>query len=348
MKRTHILIIKLGSLGDVVQAEGLYRDIRAHHPDALITVMTSPPYRDFFERCPWVDQVLLDPRKARWNLAAMLDLRAKMRAVKADMVYDLQQSRRTSFYYRWFMADVDWMGKAPGCKFQFPNPPHRCAMDQYADQLACLGIPNGNALKPDLGWMADEVEPLLREAGLCTPYVVLVPGSSKGHKNKRWPHYRELAIFLTLHGLAAVIVPGPDERTTFDSFTGATVLKRDDCCLDYFALAGVIKNAAFVVGNDTGPMHIAAHLQRFGLVLFNKPSTAQKTGMQHSRLNWLQSDNLHTLPLARVVAEISQRLLNRPPILPVDSLRKATPPAGSPMRWNSKLLAIGHPGRANT
>ena len=50
-----ILVIKLGALGDVVQATGPFAAIRAHHPDAHITLLTSPAYRDFLSASDWFD-----------------------------------------------------------------------------------------------------------------------------------------------------------------------------------------------------------------------------------------------------------------------------------------------------
>ncbi|WP_431272755.1 glycosyltransferase family 9 protein [Dankookia sp. P2] len=39
-----ILVIKLAALGDFVQAFGPFAAIRAHHPGAEVTLLTTPPY----------------------------------------------------------------------------------------------------------------------------------------------------------------------------------------------------------------------------------------------------------------------------------------------------------------
>jgi len=41
-----ILVIKLGALGDFVQALGPFAAIRAHHPAADIVLLTTRPYAD--------------------------------------------------------------------------------------------------------------------------------------------------------------------------------------------------------------------------------------------------------------------------------------------------------------
>ncbi len=38
-----VLIIRHGAFGDIVQSDGAFRDIRAHHPGAEIDLLTTPP-----------------------------------------------------------------------------------------------------------------------------------------------------------------------------------------------------------------------------------------------------------------------------------------------------------------
>ena len=66
---SNILIIKHGSLGDIVQISGVLRDIRENNKDKKIFVMTTAPYVDLLGRCPFIDGVLIDKRISRWNLA---------------------------------------------------------------------------------------------------------------------------------------------------------------------------------------------------------------------------------------------------------------------------------------
>ncbi len=310
MIKKRILIIKLGALGDVVQADGVYRDIRAFHPEATIIAMTTLPYRRFFERCPWGDEVLIDRREPRWNLLKMAALRRQLRKLSVDMVYDLQQVKRTHFYFRWFLRDVDWLGKAPGCRYRFSHVPGRCALEQFADQFAALQIPHEHILDADLGWMAEDMDAFLAAAGVSTPYVVLIPGASAGHEKKRWPFYDELAGWLRQRGYTPVTLPGPQEIGLCRSFGNALMLvdEKGDY-LDFFKLAGVLKKASFVVGNDTGPTHIAAHLQRMGLALFGNNHPATMTVIQHSRFDWIKVENLHKLALTQVQQELEKHLV---------------------------------------
>ena len=57
---SNILIIKHGSLGDIVQISGVLRDIRETYDDKKIFILTTLPYVELLSRCPHLDGVLLD------------------------------------------------------------------------------------------------------------------------------------------------------------------------------------------------------------------------------------------------------------------------------------------------
>lgn len=310
MKR--ILIIKLSAFGDLVQAEGAIHDIRNHHQDAEIILMTTPSFRELMEKCPWIDSVVIDPRDSRWRLEKMLSLRTRLRKLAVTMVYDLQQVGRTAFYHRWFLPDVPWpVGGGDMRRGSRPDLEHMGAMDRFAVQLAEAGISVQYTLRPDPGWMAADVAALLRAKNISRPYVVLIPGCSAGHDDaKRWPHYDSLAAWLRSEGKEVVTVPGPDELELCRSLTHATMLTEGAPFLTLCELAGVLRQAAFIVGNDTGPTHLAAHLGRPGLALFSsKHFPPARTGIQHSRFSWLAADFLRDLPFAEVREKIEENFL---------------------------------------
>ena len=65
MRRTsRLLVIKLGALGDFVQAMGPAAAIRAHHPDAEITLLTTAPFAELARAAPYFDRVWIDERAA--------------------------------------------------------------------------------------------------------------------------------------------------------------------------------------------------------------------------------------------------------------------------------------------
>ena len=105
---SNILIIKHGSLGDIVQISGILKDIRNHFSTSSISILTSKPYQSLFEQCPYVDQVLVDPRRARWNFFYLWNLVSTMQKQKFSQVIDLQNSSRTEFYRKYLFRIPDF------------------------------------------------------------------------------------------------------------------------------------------------------------------------------------------------------------------------------------------------
>ena len=93
-----VLVIKLAALGDFAQAFGPFAAIRAHHPDARITLLTTRAYAPLARLSPWFDEGWGDGRPAWTDIPAMWRLARRLRAAHFDRVYDLQTSSRSSRY----------------------------------------------------------------------------------------------------------------------------------------------------------------------------------------------------------------------------------------------------------
>ena len=283
-----ILVIKHGALGDIVQALGAMQDIRTHHAGAEITLLTSPAYLGFFERSPYADRIIADPRPARWRIDALRRLKRRLGG-PFDRIYDLQGSARTRFYRRVLFRRQDWSAR--------PDPRRdtrdRSTLEDFADQLRKAGVRPEHTLSPDPRWMLD-YGARAPEWPLNRRYAVLIPGSSAGHREKRWPGFAELAGRLSEEGLLPVAAPGPDEMAILEG-SAALRLFRDGRPLDLFGLARLLSEADVVVGNDTGPTHLAAHLGCRGVALFGAGIAPERTGIGGTSMAWLQKEPLSSL-----------------------------------------------------
>lgn len=298
-----ILVIKHGGLGDIVQAEGAFRDIRQAHPTADIAVLTAPPFVKLFERCPHVDRVLADPRAPRWRLDKFLLLGLSLKAQNFDLVYDLQNSGRTADYRRYFLSRPGWSGKAVSATYRFDmaNFASRRSFDRLAAQLKVAGIRPVHAKTPDLTWMIGDAAPFLDQAGITEPPVVLLPGSSSTHPQKRWPGYAALAEALSARGETVVFAPGPDELDLVGHFP-ATPIVAPRGFLDFFELAGLFARAKAVIGNDSGPTHLAAQLRRPGVALFGGQIDPARTGITDTRFEVIERIPLKDVSVDEVLA----------------------------------------------
>ncbi len=277
-KSEKVLVIRLGAFGDALQSEGAIRDIRAHHPAASLAVLTTKPFKKIFEKCPSVDRVLIDPRAPRLRIDQYFGLIVRMRREKFDFIYDLQNSRRTLSYRRWIPSRWSQKNERQLQDRQSRIGRRLSILERLKFQLEQAGVETAHTLKPDISWMAGGVDGLLAGAGLSGEFIVLVPGSSSKHRRKRWPHYAELAAALSAEGFAVATAPGPDEIDLCRSLN-ATVLLDGGKPLDFFQLAGVLRRARFVIGNDTGPTHMAAYLGADGLALFGPHTEARATAL---------------------------------------------------------------------
>ena len=62
---SNILIIKHGSLGDLIQANGAIEDIKRSYQDSQVLLLTTSHYSFFMSHCPYLDGVLIDKRLPR-------------------------------------------------------------------------------------------------------------------------------------------------------------------------------------------------------------------------------------------------------------------------------------------
>ena len=106
---SNILIIKHGSLGDLIQANGAIKDIKKNFPQDKVLLLPTQPYADFMSTCPYIDGVLIDKRLPRWNLFYLHSLKKILQRFSFTKVFDLQNSSRTQFYKKFFFKkDIFW------------------------------------------------------------------------------------------------------------------------------------------------------------------------------------------------------------------------------------------------
>jgi len=270
---TRILVIKHSALGDMALAFGPMKAIRRHHPDAHITLLTTPGLRILGERCGLVDEVWTDTRPKLWRLRTALKLRRRLRQAGYERVYDLQTSNRTAWYFRLLGPGPrpEWSGTAPGCSHPHREPRrgHMHLVEAQAGQLADAGVPE-TPLSDLSWWQAD-----IRRLGLPEEYAVLLPGGAPHRPGKRWPAKRFAAVARRLaeFGITPVTIGGPPEAEEAATIVSACPDTHDltgqTALMD---LAPVMRGARVVVGNDTGPMHVAALVGRPCVVLFGADS----------------------------------------------------------------------------
>ncbi|TCZ59852.1 glycosyltransferase family 9 protein [Roseicella aquatilis] len=296
-----ILVIKLAALGDFVQAFEPFAAIRAHHPRAEITLLTTPPYAELAGRSPWFDRIWTDGRPGWGDLPGLWRLWRRLRGAGFARVYDLQTSARSS-RYRWMVGDgVEWSGIARGASHPHANPLRDLmhTIERQREQLEMAGI--REFPPPDLSWLDADVSTL----GLPPRFALLVPGASPQRPGKRWPaaHYAALAAGLDL---PVAVVGGPAEAPLAAGILAAAPGGVDlTGRTGYAALGAVARRAAFAVGNDTGPTHLIAAAGCPTLVLFGPESDPALCAPRGRAVAVLQRESLARLAVAEARAALA-------------------------------------------
>ena len=302
---SNILIIKLGSLGDVVQISGALRDIREHHKNEKITILTTSKYLNLFKNCPYVDESLEDQRLPRYNIFYLLRLKKTINSLSFNKVYDLQNSNRTNFYRKFLFNIKDWSSSNDIKENKYNNS----VLKRFDEQLRKSNIQTHYTLKPDFSWAAEKANNYNLETD--KKYILFFPFCSKDLIHKRWPYFFELVNLIKKNHpqYELVVAPGPGEIQEAKSFNIKIALN-NNLALDFFELASLIKKSHLVIANDTGPAHMAAHLGAKGFTLFGPHTTPEKVSIQREKFVALQTMDLKSLLADRVYALIKSSITN--------------------------------------
>ena len=308
----NILIIKHGSLGDVVQVSGAIQDISENHKQDQIHLMTTKPYFDLFKKNPHISKVILDKRLSRLNLIYLYLLMKDIKKYKFSKVYDLQNSSRTAFYKNilfpkatkdiWSSTETTLPKGTTKEDFDKDS-----VLSRFDHQLKSSGINTSHTLSPDFSWSLSDISKIKNYHEL-DKYIVLFPFCSPHLKSKKWPYYNDLISIINEklnNKFKVVIAPGPKEINEASSINALCVLDNGKA-LDISQLAALIKDSSFVVANDTGPAHMTAHLGSKGIALFGSHTTPFKVSIERENFKAIQAPELSKLSAEKVFERFSE------------------------------------------
>ncbi|TAJ08944.1 MAG: putative lipopolysaccharide heptosyltransferase III [Nitrospirae bacterium] len=285
----NLLVIKLRYIGDVLLATPVLRALRERFPEARLTMAVNRGTEEILKWNPDVQEVMVVEKR---GLAAQLRFLRAVRRRRFDTVIDLTDGDRAATLAGLsgaplrigFNEEHRWRGLlfttiAPA----LPGTVHRVDHDLRA--LLPLGI-EPKASQPRLYTSLEDDERaarLLEEAGLAGaggPLVMFQPGAR--YWFKAWPAERFAALAERLSesfGCRVVIGGSESERPLAEEVrrlarSTPTVLAGRTPLLTY---ASVLKRCRLFVGNDNGPMHMAAALGVPVVALFG-PSNPDEWG----------------------------------------------------------------------
>lgn len=301
----HILVIRLGALGDLLLCMKPFQDIRAAYPDANITLLTMPAFAGFARQMPWFNAVIEDPRPEWWQWKQWRTLRRALAAQSFDIVFDLQNKPRTRFYRDvFFGASKQWSSSTANSTYPrtvFEYKMHR--QEELLVQLRRADVADSGAL--NLDWLAAPIEAL----NLPERYVVLVPGCSPHLLHKRWPPqaYAQLARYFADKGYAVVVVGTKADAVSIEAIKANADFIIDVSGQTSFAqLASLYRKASAVVGNDTGPTFLAAMAGAPTLTLMSHHTDPVRSGPVGIKCAWLKKEIIADITVEAVQEKLAE------------------------------------------
>ena len=279
-----ILIIKHGSLGDIVFALEPVLAIQNKFDHSVIDLVTEEKFVSFFKKIKMFNQFIIDNRT---GLFSTLSIITKIISGKYDLIIDLQNSKRTNLYH--FFIKIFSKTRINGSRsfahdrYVIPLQGKESPIQGLFNQLKLLDI---DKIEPDFSWLVSDKE----DQSFANKEVVLViPGVSKSGHAKQWPpnKYQQLCSFLESKGYYVCLV-----GTKHDAKSSQPIL---DHCKNIINLIDksppeivytIASKSKLIITNDTGPGHIAAlsKVNTLWLALDNSVTKSNLSFRQNSHL----------------------------------------------------------------
>ena len=251
-----ILLIKHGSLGDIVFSLVPILAIQKKFNNSVIDLVTEEKFIPFFKKIKMFDQFLIDNRGGFFSTLSLI---SKIINGKYDLIIDLQNSKRTNLYH--FFIKIFSKTRINGSRsfahdrYAIPSQGKESPTQGLFNQLKLLDI---DQIDPNFSWLESEKDvPSFDNKEV----VLVIPGVSKSGQAKQWSptKYQQLCSFLESKGYYVCLV-----GTKHDTESLQPIL---DKCKNIINLIDksppeiiytVATKSKLVISNDTGPGHIAA------------------------------------------------------------------------------------------
>ncbi len=287
--KPRILIVRLGAIGDVVNALVVANSLRHHLPEVTIGWATHPLSQSMVVGHPSVDRVHVWPKGT--GLKGFRAIVKEVRAAKYDIALDLQRLQKSALLARFSGArrvigfdrqrskEQSWLWT--GERIATGHRREHMVF-QYQRFLDVLGLPREPLLRglvedpASAAWASEFLD------GACGGSAPILFNIGASKEDKRWPEASFRAVaesFLEgFPGVPLVVTGGPSDVPIAES------LQRSVPALHQLAgrtslpqLIALIRRSRGMLTGDTGAMHMAAALDVPTIALFG-PSDPIRTG----------------------------------------------------------------------
>jgi heptosyltransferase-2 len=275
-----VVVLAPNWLGDAVMALPAFADVRRHFPSAHIAIAARPAVAPMFSMVEGVDEVVTLPDQ----VSALSERKFDAAILFPNSFSTARMVSKAGIPERWGYKS-DWRGSL--LTRAIAKPATAVHQREYYQRLTtALGIEPGPPfarVHPDVA----KARQLLRDIGLDLdePFVIFAPGAAYG-RAKQWlpQRFAELADeIINGRGWSVVMVGSKADRPACDDITRRTPVRGNrlnrliDFCgkSDIPTLAGILSQAAAVVSNDSGAMHLAGAVGAKVIAIFGPTNEAR-------------------------------------------------------------------------
>ncbi len=287
-----ILIVRLDEIGDIVLTIPFIRELRRNLPDAWITLIVKPEVYNLVELCPYVNDVQIFDKNVPRSRPETVQLHRHVRAIRLASKYLWSKKFDLAIVPRWdadyyHATFLSYFSGAPWrVGYSETVIAHKKEINKDYDSLLTHAIKDGT-LKHEvehnldvirfLGgqvlddrlelWLSEGdmafAKDLLRGHGAKSNDLLIAFAPGAGAGKRMWPinRFAQLGSWLqNAYRARILIIGGPGEEALgheLKQLLGSNAVNTADQTTLREA-AALLSHCQLFIGNDAGPMHMAA------------------------------------------------------------------------------------------
>ena len=297
-----ILIVLMGSLGDLIRGLCLVSQIKKNLSGSKVTWLVEPAWAELVAFHPQIDKMIVFDRSR--NIIGVWDLYKELSRENFDITIDLQRHFKSGFFSLLSRAKrrIGFSRKnAKELNWIFNNEHIEHIVDElvlpkwrhYLKFTEYLGLPEPDIL--DFGFSSLDVESTAPRmiVEINDPIIAVVIGTSWETKEWFFQGYYELVKNILSSGGRQVVLLGDRSKIEYAAKLSKKVSSHRLINLvgktSLLELVAVLKAAVAGVGPDSGPAHLAAAVATPFVTLFGPTSPRRAAPYKYEHLV-VQSD----------------------------------------------------------
>ena len=292
MRIPRVLIMKHGSIGDIFMSLDSVRAIQKKYSD--ITLLSTNSGHRIFEDSDLNFKKIIDNRRGFLNTCNIL---FRIINQKFDIVIDLQNSKRTSFYL--FILKFLSNSISNGTSFFASRRYQKINFDEHVKE----------GLKNQLSILDIQVCEVVNDHQRnIKQQVIIVPGSSKDGLHKRWDisNFNSLMKYLSSKNISSYVIGGVDETDLSKSISENEFIHNLINKSPWKVVKSVALESIVAISNDTSTMHYISSLNVPIIALMKNNSYSVRNAPTSKNSTVIAKKNINDISVEEVKNALSR------------------------------------------